>query len=179
MSWLRPIHQRRRAQRALERQLQYQKQKSCAFRGHESTIAASMMQSSARVREFLQQVRPVDDDMRVLEVGSGAHGLIFYFGTQHGIGVDPLAHYYLSLFPHWQQRVPTVAGFGESLPFADNSFDIVLCDNVVDHAESPAGILSEIARVLAPQGLLYFTVNVHHLIFARLGSSRRLASRRY
>ena len=71
-----------------------------------------------------------------------------------------------ALFPVWQRKALTIAAFGEALPFADNSFDIVLCDNVVDHGESPAGIVKEIARVLAPSGLLYFTVNVHHPIYA-------------
>ena len=33
------------------------------------------------------------------------------------------------------------------------------------HAESPRRILEEIARVLAPGGLLYFTVNVHHPVY--------------
>jgi ubiquinone/menaquinone biosynthesis C-methylase UbiE len=51
---------------------------------------------------------------------------------------------------------------GETLPFEDASFDVVLCDNVVDHALDPRGILKEIARVLKPGGTLYFEVNVHH-----------------
>ena len=161
----RSTFQHRRAQRALERQLRYQEQKSRAFQGREPNLAAAMTQSSAAVRARLQQVQPISDDARVLEVGSGAHGLIFYFGSRKGIGVDPLAHHYSSLFSLWQSRVPTIAAFGESLPFPDNSFDIVLCDNVVDHAGSPTGIVSEIARVLAPAGLLYFTVNVHHPLY--------------
>lgn len=55
---------------------------------------------------------------------------------------------------------------GEALPFPDVSFDVVLCDNVIDHAERPEKIVEELARVLAPGGLLYFTVNVHHPIYA-------------
>jgi SAM-dependent methyltransferase len=157
---------RRRAQRALARQLNYQENKARRLRGHESDIIAGMKLASEKVRGILQQVRPVAPQARVLEVGSGAHGLIFFFGTEMGVGVDPLAHAYSSLFPAWQGRVSTIAAFGESLPFADRSFDIVLCDNVVDHAESPAQIVSEILRVLAPAGLLYFTVNVHHPIYA-------------
>lgn len=125
-----------------------------------------MKQMSQRVRDLLEQERPISPDARVLEVGSGAHGLIFYFGGEQNVGVDPLAHSYAELFPKWQREAVTLAGFGESLPFADSSFDIVLCDNVVDHAESPARIISEILRVLAPSGLLYFTVNVHHPIYA-------------
>lgn len=156
----------RRAQRALERQLEYQQAKATRLRGHESKVIESMKRASQRAREILDRVRPINPDARVLEVGSGAHGLIFFFEGERNVGVDPLAHAYSSLFPAWQGRVATVGAFGESLPFANESFDIVLCDNVVDHAESPERIISEMLRVLAPSGLLYFTVNVHHPIYS-------------
>jgi len=133
-----------------------------------------MRARSTHVREVLERARAVTEDARVLEVGSGAHGLIFYFGTTRCIGADPLATYYAGLFPAWQRRVQTVAAYGEQLPFADKTFDFVLCDNVVDHAEFPARIVSEIARVLVPGGLLYFTVNFHHAVYsiaARLHSA--------
>jgi SAM-dependent methyltransferase len=155
-----------RAQRALTRQLAYQQKKAAAIRGRERDIVLAMMHSSSRVRAILRSFHPIKPDARVLEVGSGAHGLIFFFGAEQGVGVDPLAQSYAELFPEWQGRVSTVAAFGESLPFAESSFDIVLCDNVVDHAESPRGIVAEMARVLKPSGLLYFTVNIHHPIYA-------------
>ncbi len=155
----------RRARRALERQLDYQRAKAGRIRGHESDIMADMAAHSAAVGDKLAAVRPTSGDERVLEVGSGAHGLIFFFNGREKVGVDPLADEYRSLFPAWQDRARTVAAFGERLPFADSSFDFVLCDNVVDHAESPRRILEEIARVLAPGGLLYFTVNVHHPVY--------------
>ena len=126
-----------RAQRALTRQLAYQRKKAAAIRGQERDIVLAMMHSSSRVRTLLKSYHPITPDVRVLEVGSGAQGLIFFFGVERGVGVDPLAQSYAKLFPEWQSRVTTVAAFGESLPFAQSSFDIVLCDNVVDHAESP------------------------------------------
>jgi len=73
---------------------------------------------------------------------------------------------YGSLFPGWQGCARTVAAVGEALPFADQSFDVVLCDNVVDHAESPERIAGELSRILIPGGLLYFTVNIHHPVYA-------------
>ena len=157
---------RRRAHRALERQLAYQERKAEKVRGHEDEIVNAMMRSSHRVRELLETFQPIGANARVIEVGSGAHGLIFYFGSEPGIGVDPLAVSYSRLFPKWQRTAKTVAAYGESLPFPDRSFDVVLCDNVVDHAESPKQIVGELARVLAPGGLLYFTVNIHHPIYA-------------
>ena len=157
---------KRLAERALERQLAYQQHKAEHVRGREEEIIAAMMQSSRLVRDKLESLQPIEPDARVVEVGSGAHGLIFYFGAAHGIGVDPLAVNYGSLFPRWQRRAQTIAAVGESLPFADQSFDVVLCDNVVDHAESPRKIVGELARILVHGGLLYFTVNIHHQFYA-------------
>ena len=165
MTW-RESTQRKLAQRALDRQLAYQQRKADHLRGREEEVISAMMRSSRRVREILESFQPIKPDARVIEVGSGAHGLIFYFGSQHGIGVDPLAVSYRSLFPRWQSCAPTIAAVGESLPFTNQSFDIVICDNVVDHAESPARIVRELARILVPSGLLYFTVNVHHQVYA-------------
>ena len=155
-----------RADRALERQLEYQTRKSALLRGAEDDLIKRMMLSSSKVREKLNTFKPILPDARVAEIGSGAHGLIFFFNAKHGVGVDPLAADYASLFPKWQRRVRTVSAVGERLPFADQSFEVVLCDNVIDHAESPSGIVSELARILAPGGVLYFTVNVHHPIYA-------------
>ena len=127
----------RRAQRALERQLAYQRAKAERVRGHEVELMASMAARSAEVRARLDRVGPIVPNARVLEVGSGAHGLIFFFEGAERVGVDPLADEYRALFPAWQERAQTVAAFGEQLPFTDASFDVVLCDNVVDHAERP------------------------------------------
>jgi len=153
------------ARRALERQLTYQQHKAEHVRGHEQDVIAAMTKSSRRVRDLLETFQPVPSEARVIEVGSGAHGLIFCFGGEHRVGVDPLAADYCRLFPAWQRRASTVAAVGESLPFRDRSFDVVLCDNVVDHAESPSRIVRELVRILTPGGLLYFTVNIHHPLY--------------
>jgi len=157
---------KRLARRALDRQLEYQEKKAEHLRGREEEVIAAMQRSSRRVRELLEKFQAIDNDARVIEVGSGAHGLIFYFGAKGGIGVDPLAVSYRNLFPRWQNCAPTIAAVGERLPFGDQSFDVVICDNVVDHAESPAGIVAELVRILKSGGLLYFTVNVHHAVYA-------------
>jgi SAM-dependent methyltransferase len=154
------------AHRALERQLQYQRKKAQHLRGREDEVIAAMQRSSQRVRETLEQFGTISADARVIEIGSGAHGLIFCFGARLGVGIDPLAVSYRNLFPRWQNSAQTIAAAGEQLPFRDQTFDVVLCDNVVDHAESPVQIVAELARILKSGGLLYFTVNVHHPVYA-------------
>ena len=122
------------ARRALERQLEYQEKKAQHLRGHEDEVIAAMQRSSRRVRQLLEKFGSIGNDARVIEVGSGAHGLIFYFGARNGIGIDPLAVSYRSLFPRWQNRATTIAAVGEQLPFREASFDVVLCDNEIGRA---------------------------------------------
>lgn len=155
-----------RAARALARQLEHQGVKAVRLQGRETEFAGYRKEWAEGIRKRIDKVRPIPDDARVLEIGSGAHGLIFFLDFASAVGVDPLARQYRRLFPHWQGEAMTVAARGEALPFEDRSFDLVLCDNVVDHSGDPGAIVREISRVLRLNGLLYFTVNVHHWLYA-------------
>jgi SAM-dependent methyltransferase len=170
-----PSSRRRRAEQALKRQLRYQRQRARDQAGSLGQVVAAMREHSRQVRAKLDAIRPIIESTRVLEVGSGSEGLIFFFGVENAVGVDPLADHYAAMFP-WHARVTTVAAGGEALPFEEASFDVALCDNVVDHAVDPAQIVAEIARVLSPGGLLYFTVNIHSL-FWHLAASAHAAWR--
>jgi 2-polyprenyl-6-hydroxyphenyl methylase / 3-demethylubiquinone-9 3-methyltransferase len=49
---------------------------------------------------------------------------------------------------------------GESLPFADGAFDVVVCVDVLEHVEDLRRVLSEVRRVLRPNGIFLFdTIN--------------------
>ena len=96
---------RLRAQRALARQLEYQQKKAAEIAGNEKAVVLNMMKRTAKVRQKLGEIYPFKTSAKVLEVGSGAHGLIFNFGNKFCIGVDPLAHHYQKLFPLWQKNV--------------------------------------------------------------------------
>ena len=151
--------------RARESQLEYQEDKADELRGKEDETLLSIFARARGIRQKLEAIKPIESNAKVIEVGSGAHGLIFAFGDEFGIGIDPLAVDYKRLFPKWQEDARTVAAIGEELPFADESFDVVLSDNVIDHAEKPLKIVDELVRVLKKGGLLYFTVNIHHPIY--------------
>ena len=153
-----------RARRAIDRQREYQEKKAAGLADNEE-LTRNIFLRSQLVRQKIAAARPISEADKILEVGSGAHGLIFGFSSNFTVGIDPLAVDYRRLFPKWQKSARTAAAMGEQLPFDDNSFDIVLSDNVIDHAEDPVGIVHEIIRVLKPAGALYFTVNVHHPVY--------------
>ncbi len=156
---------RERGERAVVRQLDYQRKKSEELTQDPRMTILNIKRKALVVREKIEKFRQTKPDDKVLEVGSGAHGLIFGFDEQFAVGIDPLASSYRELFPIWQKETNTVTGVGEELPFPDNSFDVVLSDNVIDHAADPVKIIHELIRVLNPEGILYFTVNTHHPVY--------------
>ena len=96
------------------------------------------------------------DIIDVLDVGSGA--LPWIKGVLPNMRLtacDPLADEYQKIFDydaHEQQR--PVKAFAESLPFDDNSFDIVHCSNALDHTQNPYKAILEMERVCRPGGMI-------------------------
>lgn len=54
--------------------------------------------------------------------------------------------------------LPALVAAGEHLPFADDSFGILTCWDVVEHVQNPVKLFAEIARVLTPDGRAFVTV---------------------
>lgn len=46
---------------------------------------------------------------------------------------------------------------GLNIPFADNSFDIIICNGVYEHVEMPKILIDQIYRLLKPGGICYFS----------------------
>jgi SAM-dependent methyltransferase len=62
---------------------------------------------------------------------------------------------------HGGGRWDLCAADGLRLPFADACFDLVVCAEVLEHVRSDGRALSEIARVLRPEGYLVVSVPRH------------------
>lgn len=68
--------------------------------------------------------------------------------------VQEAARNFLSKF---NLKTPVIIYNGQKLPFKDNSFDMVVCIEVYEHAFNPNQLLREISRVLKPDGILNIT----------------------
>ena len=98
-------------------------------------------------------------DLEVLEVGCGfgANLLSLQGSAKRLVGLDPVAVYRqmarVLAAREGREPVEIVAGLGESLPFADASFDVVLCYSSHQYMDVKRA-LEDMARVLRPGGQL-------------------------
>lgn len=97
--------------------------------------------------------------LKLLDVGSGNGRTLRYLEAEgvadrvefHGVDLSPkrLEHMYRP--DRWSL---VQANVEEGLPFPAASFDVVICEQVLEHLHDPRGVVREIARVMRPDGLL-------------------------
>ena len=84
----------------------------------------------------------------MLEVGGGRlstnHSYGDLFPNRHTFDIDP-------------QRLPDTVGDVHTLPFSDNTFEFILCAEVLEHLHTPHQAIAEMGRVLKPGGMLILT----------------------
>ncbi len=102
-----------------------------------------------RFRKMLEdQIRTED---RLLDFGAG-RGYVATMNFRrlvcHAAGVDVSEDVFLN--PHLDEAKLIQAGGG--IPYDDDSFDVVISSNVLEHIEQPEIAFAEIARVLRPGG---------------------------
>jgi SAM-dependent methyltransferase len=120
------------------------------------------------------------DGKTVLDLGCGYGGNILAWADRHPsasfVGLEP--------FPHVMQiakraarsfgtrNTRFVTGVGETLPFRDNSFDVIVTWDVIEHVRDPMRVMQEITRCLKVGGLSlsvfppYYNPTEHHLGYA-------------
>jgi SAM-dependent methyltransferase len=123
---------------------------------------------------------------RVLDLGCGRGGVVelFWREVKVAAGLDPDTS---SLAGHRAPGMPVIRGVGESLPFVNESFDLIVCLWVLEHLQDPLATLREVHRVLGPGGhFIFVTPNLSNpvMLLNRIGKAlpalqRRMVPRLY
>jgi SAM-dependent methyltransferase len=111
---------------------------------------------------------------RVLDIGCGAGQTLMGLGLAPDIlavGIDP-DFTALNLGREWSAPGQFVCGSGEQLPFPDQSFDFVMSRVALPYTNVPVA-LREVARVLAPGGEFWMTLQPVGMVLNQLGDSLR------
>jgi SAM-dependent methyltransferase len=100
---------------------------------------------------------PLEPGARLLDAGCGSGRTLdelARYGRVSGVDLSPEAVEAARRRGHEDVRVARV----EELPFADATFDVVTCLDVVEHTPDDRATLAELRRVTRPGGLLLVTV---------------------
>lgn len=73
------------------------------------------------------------------------------------VGVEPVTSFVTAATAYLGGPRLVIQGWAEDLPVPTASQDLVLCESVVEHVDSPRMALDEMYRVLRPGGVAYIT----------------------
>ena len=128
-------------------------------------------------RVLFEELRVRPAGLRVLDIGCGG-GLLAEEFARLGCevtGVDPSKESLTAARQHAVSQglmIGYQSAFGEALPFADASFDVVYCCDVLEHVTDLSRVIAETVRVLKPRGTYLFdTINrtfVSRLVMIKL-----------
>lgn len=95
----------------------------------------------------------------VLEIGAGPLGLGRWFEGATVVKLDPLHNEYVSMgYPAVEHAC---SAYAEAIPFPDDYFDAVYSVNAIDHVDDFAKAISEVERVLKPDGEIRIETHYH------------------
>jgi SAM-dependent methyltransferase len=121
---------------------------------YEATLVPAIFEPYAR--DLIERARPIGASDRILDLGCGT-GIIARVlrerlgGAASIVGVDAntaMIEKAQSIAPELDFRVGNVM----ALPIADGSFDVVICQEMLQFVPDRAAALSEVRRVLSPGG---------------------------
>jgi ubiquinone/menaquinone biosynthesis C-methylase UbiE len=102
-----------------------------------------------------------DRELRVLDVGTGNAGVALAVANVANLSVAALDHalnlQVSSLVQVSGLPLDYIVASGAAIPLADESFDVVLCLETLEHVREPRVFGAEIMRVLKPGGLCVIT----------------------
>ncbi len=112
-----------------------------------------------------QTVKKEPPEVAVLEVGCGG-GILLEEIAEMGFkttGIDPAESSVNAAILHSKKKNLNIryeTGRGENLPYESESFDVVLCCDVLEHVQDLPKVISEISRVMKKGGVfIYDTFN--------------------
>lgn len=104
------------------------------------------------------------ENKKLLDIGSGWGELMFasLVNGADAYGIEPdteefeISHMLLKSYGLNFDRIKK--GVGEKIPYPDNHFDLVTCQNVLEHVQDREQTLKEIIRVTKPGGIIWMSV---------------------
>jgi len=120
-----------------------------------------------RGRAVLEEVKQHTDirGRNILDVGCGTGGISVAFAEEGGnvVGVDSGSTNLLNIkiasarAKEEKTDIAFICGDAQRMPFRETTFNVILCNDVIEHIAEPRELAKEVSRALKPHGILYLT----------------------
>lgn len=110
-----------------------------------------------RVAQIIKMVKKTPKDIRLLDVGASS-GYMVQAALEVGIDAVGIEPGLTGIRMARERGISLDHGTAESLPYAENTFDVVHSHHVFEHLADPMTAAREAYRVLKPGGLLFIEV---------------------
>lgn len=109
---------------------------------------------AAKIRAVLDAEHAFDrSEVRILDIGCSFGIILEQITPDDGLGVGVDMDRSIG---RDADNLAFARADAENLPFASDSFDIVVCNHVYEHTDDASRLLSEIHRVMSGDGVCYF-----------------------
>ena len=115
-----------------------------------------------RMLTYLDRVIDLRPPKDVLVIGCGPRPelmKVLQDRGYHAVGVEPVPAFVEAANEYLATSDAVREGCAEALPVPDASYDLLLCEYVLEHVDSPRAALHEMHRVLRPGRIAYVTTN--------------------
>jgi len=121
--------------------------------------------SNRTVSTMIAQLAGLDNTTKVLDIGAGYGGAARVLAKQVGCKVDCLnlsakenqKNESMNQVQGLDSLISVYTGNFEALPFEDQSYEVVWCEDAILHSDKKGKVFEEINRVLKPGGQFIFT----------------------
>ena len=143
--------------------------KEDAFWQREGVLDSQMDRVVSRYGPVLKKIEEqLHAHSTILDVGCGPTCSAQLFSVGLKTYLDPLMNSYLETYPEKLPEGEKISSTAEDIPKPDESFDVVLCVNALDHMIHPDKALVEMCRVLKKEGIFVLGIFLHPSSIAML-----------
>ena len=119
---------------------------------------------------FVSSPKDMFSEKDVLDIGCGACGKTMYYGKMgaaHITGMDIVESYEKEAYDLAEElglsdKFKFVVGDAAKTNFPDESFDVIIMNDAMEHVADPVGVLNEAYRILKKGGRLYVNFPPYH-----------------
>lgn len=112
-------------------------------------------QAISKLVDYTIQILGISREARMVDLGCGNGWILGHSGNVSPVAVD-ISHLNCKLTTQNTASTKAIQADAQNIPLQNESFDLVVCTDLIEHVPHPTAVVQEIMRILRPGGVLIF-----------------------